>query len=123
MIRCKVRGFRVEPGEIEAVLAACPGVGQAAVIVREEGPGDQRIAAYVTPLAADRGRGPGCLARAARAHAAARLPGYMVPVGGGGAGRAAGDRAAARPTGAPCRPRTTPPPPGPGGVRRVWRRS
>ena len=72
----KIRGFRVEPGEVEAVLAGCPGVAQAAVAVREDVPGDVRLAGYVVPAGGADGAG---LAAAVRGFAAARLPGYMVP--------------------------------------------
>ena len=66
----KIRGFRIELGEIQTALAGLDGVTQAAVIVREDRPGDKRLVGYVTG-AVDSG--------AARAALSDRLPEYMVP--------------------------------------------
>ncbi|MDE3722561.1 amino acid adenylation domain-containing protein [Nocardiopsis sp. N85] len=69
----KVRGHRIEPGEVEAALADLPGVARAVVVVVGEGSG-RRLAAYVVPEA---GAAPTPDELAARA--AEVLPGYLVP--------------------------------------------
>jgi amino acid adenylation domain-containing protein len=69
----KVGGFRVEPGEVEAVLATHPGLARAAVVARDDS-GRTRLVGYVVP------RGGSAVDVAAlRRWLRARLPGYMVP--------------------------------------------
>ena len=70
----KVRGFRIEPGEIEAALLAEPEVRDAVVVARRDASGDRALAAYVVP------RGGESIDPAAlRGRLGERLPAYMVP--------------------------------------------
>jgi len=68
----KIRGLRIEPGEIEAALASSPMVCQGRVVAREDRAGDKRLVAYLVPA-------ENYDAEALRAHVAARVPDYMVP--------------------------------------------
>ncbi|HLL47781.1 MAG TPA: condensation domain-containing protein, partial [Longimicrobiaceae bacterium] len=72
----KVRGFRIEPGEIEAALRKHPGVQDAVVTVREDAPGERRLVAYVAPAAGAHGEPA---AAELREHLRESLPEYMVP--------------------------------------------
>lgn len=71
----KLRGFRIEPGEIEAVLSSHPGVHQAAVLPIEVALNDKRLAAFIAPL--EPGEPPA--ASELRRHVQERLPDYMTP--------------------------------------------
>ncbi|WP_139809315.1 AMP-binding enzyme, partial [Mycobacterium avium] len=66
----KIRGYRIELGEIQAALAGLDGVEHAAVIAREDRPGDKRLVGYITGTADP---------AEVRAQLGERLPGYMVP--------------------------------------------
>ncbi|KKC02184.1 non-ribosomal peptide synthetase, partial [Mycobacterium nebraskense] len=71
----KIRGYRVELGEVQAALAELDGVEQAAVITREDRPGDKRLVGYIVETST------GTVdPAAARATLAERLPGHMVPL-------------------------------------------
>jgi amino acid adenylation domain-containing protein len=70
----KVRGFRIETGEIEHILREDPRVGDAVVVARADGPGEKRLVAYVVPR-----DGAAPTAAALREGLAARLPAYLVP--------------------------------------------
>ncbi|MCQ1582767.1 AMP-binding enzyme, partial [Streptomyces parvus] len=71
----KVRGFRVEPGEVEAVLLGHESVGRAVVVARSDGPGGGVLVGYVVPAA-----GASVDVGAVREFVGRSLPEYMVPV-------------------------------------------
>ncbi|HEX6036890.1 non-ribosomal peptide synthetase, partial [Longimicrobium sp.] len=74
----KVRGFRIEPGEVEAALLSHEGVREAVVVARADGPGEARLVGYV--VAADGSDGAASpSAEGLRSHLRARLPEHMVP--------------------------------------------
>jgi aspartate racemase len=70
----KIRGFRIEPGEIEAALIQHPGIHEAAIVLREDVPGNKRLVAYVV-----RSEQGSATESELRQHVQMRLPEYMVP--------------------------------------------
>ncbi|MEV8396080.1 MULTISPECIES: amino acid adenylation domain-containing protein [unclassified Streptomyces] len=78
----KLRGFRIEPGEVEAAVTAHAAVSRAAVVVREDRPGDKRLVAYWVPAAwhaSGRAVGQTFFAAELKRHTQARLAEHMVP--------------------------------------------
>ncbi|WP_139837574.1 AMP-binding enzyme, partial [Xenorhabdus beddingii] len=70
----KLRGFRIEPGEIESRLMQCHGVREAVVIAREDEPNQTRLVAYLRPL-----EGVELVPAALRQQLAQHLADYMLP--------------------------------------------
>lgn len=70
----KLRGHRIEPGEIEAELEKCPGIHRAVVVLREDREGDQRLVAYMMAHAAK-----GATEAELRSTLGSKLPEFMVP--------------------------------------------
>ncbi|HLZ53309.1 MAG TPA: amino acid adenylation domain-containing protein, partial [Verrucomicrobiae bacterium] len=73
-LQVKIRGHRIESGEIESVLARHPAVREAVVVAREDSPGDKRLAAYVVAASAAKPA-----ATELRRFAREKLPEAMVP--------------------------------------------
>ncbi|MFE7619107.1 amino acid adenylation domain-containing protein [Streptomyces sp. NPDC057496] len=74
-----LRGFRVEPGEVEAALATHPDVRRAVVVMREDAAGDARLVGYVVPAGDGAGAGAEPLTARVTEHLRRTLPPYMVP--------------------------------------------
>ncbi|MET9518323.1 amino acid adenylation domain-containing protein [Streptomyces sp. NPDC002994] len=70
----KVRGHRIEPGEVEAVLSSHPRIGHVAVTARDDRLGETRLVAYAVPVA-----GTEVDPADMRSFLRERLPAYMVP--------------------------------------------
>jgi len=70
----KIRGFRVELGEIEVVLGQHGAVTESAVVAREDAPGEQQLVAYIVPRGSEAPAVPEL-----RDHLRARLPDHMIP--------------------------------------------
>jgi acyl carrier protein len=70
----KIRGFRVDMAEVEGTLLGVPGVRDAAVVTREDAPGEVRLVAYVVPV-----EPPGPTVSALRRAVAASCPPHMQP--------------------------------------------
>ncbi len=76
----KLRGFRIEPGEIEVVLARHPDVRDCAVVVRDDLPGGRGLVGYLAPKSGNGRNGRARdLMTDVRSYLQTRLPAYMVP--------------------------------------------
>ena len=70
----KIRGVRIEPGEIEATLSQHPGVRECVVLARDDVLGDKRLVAYIVP-----NQQPAPSTDNLRSFLKKKLPDYMVP--------------------------------------------
>ncbi len=75
----KLRGFRIEPGEIERALLEHPAIREAAVLCREDARGSKRLSAYVVPAGDSRVIGESLTTSEVRRWLRSKLPEYMLP--------------------------------------------
>jgi amino acid adenylation domain-containing protein len=75
----KVRGYRIEPGEVENTLRGHPAVSQAAVVAREDNAGDKRLVAYIVAADGETEDADGELVSSVRKFVSQRLPDHLAP--------------------------------------------
>ncbi|MEU9864815.1 amino acid adenylation domain-containing protein [Streptomyces sp. NPDC047971] len=75
----KIRGHRIEPGEIESAFMACSGIAQAAVLVRQDHRGVNRLVAYLVADGGTTATDPDAAVARARDQVAETLPDHMIP--------------------------------------------
>jgi amino acid adenylation domain-containing protein/thioester reductase-like protein len=75
----KIRGYRVEPAEIESALTEHPDISAAAIVAHELSPGNSQLTAYYERRHDEEAHEPTLSGETLRAFVSARVPSFMVP--------------------------------------------